>query len=426
MGESLKLGYEGEADGGRGGDVGVGAGEAAGGGIDAEGGDVIGILMSGEEPAAVGGEGEVARLGAAARDDLDDREAFDGRIEGEDGEIIGPAVGGVEEAAVGVDADGGGFVFAAEIGGEGGDGVERMERAGVGFVAERGEGAAHFGKHEHVTAVGGEGEVARAGAGFDGDEGGLGGGEGGGGGIEAVGEDFVDAEIADEDVAVVGRKDDAMRMRGGLAVGVDARTGVLDAFGGDAGKAGVGERDGGDVSRMVMRDERDAGGSVDGDVGGRFGDGGLGFAERGERAAVGGEGEAGDEGGGVADGVETLAVGREREVGGVGGFGGERGRGNGAGVGIELGGVDAAAAADGVGADEERDGGHERNEWRDGAGWQWKGSGGGGGSRRQGCFDRGLARREERGNFRTVCANCCGVGSARVCESKLRCSTPLP
>ena len=115
---SSELGYEGEANGRRGGEIGCGAAEAAGGGIDAKDRDVVGILMRGEEPAAVGGEGEVAGLGAAARDDLDHRELFGGRIEREDGERVGAAVGGVEEAAVGVDADGGGFIFAVKIGRE--------------------------------------------------------------------------------------------------------------------------------------------------------------------------------------------------------------------------------------------------------------------------------------------------------------------
>ena len=251
--------------------------------------------------------------------------------------------------------------------------MQGTECARVGVVVESGERAAHFGKHEHVATVGGESEVARTGAGFDHSEGRLRGGERGSGGVEAVGEDFVDAEIADEHVAVVGRQDDAMRMGGGLPVGVDARTGVLDAFGWGAGSSGVGERDGGDVSRMVIRHERYAAGSVDGEMRRWLGDGGLRFAQWGEGATIGGEGETRDERSGIADRVEPLAIRGEGEIRGIGGFGDERGRRKFAGVGVELRGVDAAAAADGVGADEERDGRHERNEWRDGVGWQWKG-----------------------------------------------------
>ena len=52
-----------------------GEGEAAGGRVDAEDGEVGGVLVGADEPAAVGREGEVARVLAAAGDALDGGEA---------------------------------------------------------------------------------------------------------------------------------------------------------------------------------------------------------------------------------------------------------------------------------------------------------------------------------------------------------------
>ena len=117
---------------------------------------------------------------------------------------------------------------AKTVRGKAGDRLERGEGAGGGGVGEGFEGAAHFGEGVGEAAVGAEFEMARTGAGRGGDKRRGGGRERRGGGVEGVGENFVEPEVAHDDVAVVGRDGDGVGVGGVLTFGVGAVAGVLD------------------------------------------------------------------------------------------------------------------------------------------------------------------------------------------------------
>ena len=169
--------------------------------------------MGADEPAPIGGEGEIARGFSTARDDFNGREEAGAGGQSEDGETVVVAVGTVEEPAVGMDADFGARLEGGEIGGEAGDRLERSQRAGRGVVGEGFDRSPHFGIRIGVTTVGGEFEMAWAGAGCGGHVWGDTGCERGGGGVEGafaefrrgqgVGENPVETEIADDREAVI-------------------------------------------------------------------------------------------------------------------------------------------------------------------------------------------------------------------------------
>jgi len=88
----------------------------------------------------------------------------------------------------------------------------------------------------------------------------------GGGGVEGVGKHAVDAEVGDKGEAVVGRKIDAVSVRGFLAGGVYARAGVLDD-GAEGAEATVRlEAHGGRAAAAVVGDEEGLAGGVHDDV----------------------------------------------------------------------------------------------------------------------------------------------------------------
>jgi hypothetical protein len=109
---------------------------------------------------------------------------------------------------------------------------------------------------------------ARAGAGSGLPGGCVVGSELGGGGVEVVDVDGVEAEIVDEEEAIVGRDGDAMGVRGLLAVGVGSVAFVLLEGDGGAEVAVVAEREGGCAAAVVVCGEDGAGGVIDGDVAG--------------------------------------------------------------------------------------------------------------------------------------------------------------
>ena len=75
--------------------------QPAGGGIDAENDQVVGVAVGTHEPAPVGRQGKVARVFPLARHYLDEGERAGRRVAREDRQTVGPAIGGVDETAVG-------------------------------------------------------------------------------------------------------------------------------------------------------------------------------------------------------------------------------------------------------------------------------------------------------------------------------------
>ena len=209
-------------------DVGGGGGEFAGGGVDFEEDGVIGELVADHEELAGGVEVEVAW--AVALDGFfgDGGEETGGGVDGEDADGVVAAVGDEEELSVGVEEDFGAGVFFGDGDGDAGGGLEFLEGAVVGVVAEGDDGVGHFGHEVDEAGVFGEGEVAWAAAGGDGDGGRVVGGEFGGGRVEFVGIDFVDAEVAGECEFAGGVGVDGVGIGMSLAGGVGAGAGVSE------------------------------------------------------------------------------------------------------------------------------------------------------------------------------------------------------
>src|SRR6202022_4976451 len=95
--------YKRDANGGGGFRDVAGGGQGAGGGIDTEDYDVVGLLVGGEEEFAGGVDGEVARSFAHGRIFVFHLESAFRWVDGEDGDGVDVgAVGGVEEFPAGV------------------------------------------------------------------------------------------------------------------------------------------------------------------------------------------------------------------------------------------------------------------------------------------------------------------------------------
>ena len=176
--------------------------------------------------------------------------------------------------------------------------------------------------------------------------------------VEFVDEHVVEAEIGDEREAIVGRRADPVRVRGLLALFVEAVAAVLheaardaeaavglDLERGDAAAVVVGDED--EATRFVERDEAGAG-AVRGDLIQKFKLAGFAIDLEGTDRAAFFAVVVAD----FVDGVEIFAVGVDGDEGWVGRFGDEADRGEFAGGGIEIVGVDAFAfLLGGVGAD---------------------------------------------------------------------------
>ncbi len=123
--EDLVGAGEDDVDGG--GDLGdlVGGGEGAGGAVDAEDDDVVGLLIGGEEEIAGGIEGKIS-WGFALRGEVaGGSEGSFGGVDGEDGDAVAAAIGSVEKFAGRVDDDFGGVILSGEVFGKRGEGLER-------------------------------------------------------------------------------------------------------------------------------------------------------------------------------------------------------------------------------------------------------------------------------------------------------------
>src|SRR5581483_11295404 len=240
--------------------------EAASGGVEAEDGDDGGVLAGGKEEMAGGVDLEVARGFAAGGDVLQEGGASSLFVAGEDSDAVVAAVGAVNPFARGMDGDFGGGAVAGEGGGKEGDGLDGGEVAVGGVVIEGGEGGGHFAEEIGKAAIGMEGEMARAGAGLAFVEGRIIGSDDTGGGVEVVDEDFVEAEVAIEDVLAGQVGDNAMGVRAFLTLMVGAGTVVLDEIGaGFEGAVRLGGENGHAAAAVVGGENPPAGG-IDGDV----------------------------------------------------------------------------------------------------------------------------------------------------------------
>jgi len=198
----------------------AGGGEAAGGGVDAEYDDGVGILVGGEEEVTGGIDGEHARGFSQCGLMLDEGELTSRVVDGEGRDAVIAAVGTVEEFAVGVDGDFGAGVGVGETIWKTGNGLEFGEAAAIYVVVEAGDCRCHFVDDVHAVAVRREGKVTCARAGFDRCRGRIIGCECGGGGVEPVHEKFVQAEVSAECPAIGGIEPDAVGVRALLVPGM--------------------------------------------------------------------------------------------------------------------------------------------------------------------------------------------------------------
>ena len=129
------------------------------------------------------------------------------------GDAVVEAVGCVDESSVGGDAHLGAEAGAFEARRQRGDHLHLGERAVGVVVAEDHQGGGLFGDAVQPASVGMEEDVARAVAGWDGDEWGVSRGEDSGVGVEAVDVDSILAEIGLEDEFAVVVGEDAVGVR---------------------------------------------------------------------------------------------------------------------------------------------------------------------------------------------------------------------
>src|SRR4029077_2366742 len=111
-----------------------------------------------------------------------------------------------------------------------------------------------------------EGEVARSGTRIQFGEGRSVGRERAFGGVEAVDQDFVEAEIGGEDEAIIGGSADPVGVRAFLALFVDAGAGVLHESGGGSEAAAFANRKHSDAPAVVISDQDKLAGFVERDV----------------------------------------------------------------------------------------------------------------------------------------------------------------
>src|SRR4029077_8408704 len=111
-----------------------------------------------------------------------------------------------------------------------------------------------------------EGEVARSGTRIQFGEGRSVGRERAFGGVEAVDQDFVEAEIGGEDEAIIGGSADPVGVRAFLALFVDTGAGVLHESGGGSEAAAFANRKHSDAPAVVISDQDKLAGFVERDV----------------------------------------------------------------------------------------------------------------------------------------------------------------
>ena len=175
----------------------------------------------------------------------DSVEKSEGAVGGRDGEgddDVVEAVGGVGEAGVGIENDVGGAGGSLKIGWAHGNLLDGLEGSRLCVPAEDDYGGGHLGDAVSDAAVGVELEGSWTGAGSGVPGGGFAWAELSGARIEAIDVDAIEAEIVDEQEAVVGGDGDAVGVRGFLTGWVGAAAGVLEER--DGGAEVPVERDG--------------------------------------------------------------------------------------------------------------------------------------------------------------------------------------
>ena len=323
--------------------------DRSGGLVDLEEDDVVGVLMGDKHPATAGVDVEVAGDLAAAGGVAHMSELAGGIIKLEEGDGVVRAHGDVDPFAVGMHARFGGGILGAEgdILGQDGDGFDKSEGALVGIVSETGFGEQGLVIDQDVLAAGREHQVARARAWRRGGEAVI--GKGTRGGIDLVGDDFVEPQIADQNVAVVGREIGGVGVRRDLSI--EAGSLVLDEGDGFAQRTIVFDLEGSNAAGAVIGYHQDFAGGIDVQVAGAaaFGTdlvdelhGAIRIDGKGAHATIA-----------FAHGVHVLAGGMGSQEAGIGRFDSELGCAEFARGGIEQreGDAFAIAFATGVGAE---------------------------------------------------------------------------
>ena len=227
--------------------------------------EAVTVLAGGDEPAAVGRDGEAARDFHAGGCILDERH-FSIRGDGEDGDAVVAAVRDVHEFSVRVAEDfrGAVLVRVRGVGRQGADRLDGGERAFRGVVREGGDVAGHLVAHVGEAAFRVKGEVPRAAAGRHFSARRIVRRERALRGVEAVDEDVVRAEVACVREAAV--YVDRVCVRAFLAPRVRARADVL--HGGRCGCDGAVVADGerGDAAAVVVCREDGLAARLDEDV----------------------------------------------------------------------------------------------------------------------------------------------------------------
>ena len=258
-------------DANRGRDVGDGTslvGQFSGFGVDAVGGDGVGVGSGGEKPVGSGNEVDVSGESSADGLDLDDFEVSGAGVGLVNADGVVAAIGGVDELAARVDEDFGGgvegfgsFGFLRDGGGDG----EFVGGAVGSIPCEGGDGEAEFIEEVNELPIYGKTHVAGAAAGD-----GVGCAVGSDGGfieVDFVDHDLVEAEVGDEGVLAVRGKPAPVWVRRSLAFGNYIGSAFVFMDDGFTEFAIVVEGEECSGPAAVLGRQQELAGGVDGDVG---------------------------------------------------------------------------------------------------------------------------------------------------------------
>src|ERR1700687_3259287 len=151
-----------------------------------------------------GVDGGVARLFAAGGKSAGGVKRAACGINGEDGDGVVAAVGGEEPSAIGMDGDFGGVVAAVEVARDRRDDLELFEGTFRSVIGECSDRGIQLADDVQAFTVGREGGMARSSGGGELGEGGVVGSKRALGGVEGAADEFVEAEVGDEDEAIIG------------------------------------------------------------------------------------------------------------------------------------------------------------------------------------------------------------------------------
>jgi len=348
----------------------AGGNELAGGRVEAEGDDGVGVLVFGKEIGAGRVNSEVARFLAARGKVASETKCALFRLNRKDGDTVSAAVGSVKPFSIWMDDDLCRVVAAGKARGQRGNLLNSAkELAGV-VVGEDRHSGLHFTQDIHEVAVAGKRHMAWSCAGAErrgecvvrlhrsdihargrcvfSSQCSL-------GGIEFVDQDAIEAQIRDIGKAIVRGEFDPVGVRTFLAFLVGAEiSGVLKQRGMFA-KSAVGEdwKDG-DCAGGVVCDQSEFAGFVEGEIAGIFAERGK-FIEERELSTLRIEGKSADHAllASFIHDVGEFSAGVNGHPRGIRRFGGEALGCQFAGFGVEVEGVDAFTLGfRGVGADE--------------------------------------------------------------------------